>query len=74
MRIELNTARLELARGQVLKLNDASGRTVCSTAGALWITEDDAPRRDVVLEAGACHRLAGSALVQALSPATLSLA
>jgi hypothetical protein len=74
MRIELNTANLQLARGQVLRLDEAAGRTVCSTDGALWITEDNAPRKDVVLEAGACHRLAGSALVQALSPATLSLA
>lgn len=73
MRIELKAATLQLARGQVLRLAEAAGRTVCSTAGAVWITEDDA-HKDVVLQPGACHRLAGSALVQALSPATVSLA
>jgi Protein of unknown function (DUF2917) len=73
MRIELNAATLQLARGQVLRLADAAGRTLCSTGGAVWVTEDEL-RNDVVLEAGACHRLRGSALVQALSPATFSLA
>jgi hypothetical protein len=73
MRIELNAGTLQLARGQVLRLADAEGRTVCSTGGAIWITEDER-RSDVVLQGGACHRLRGSALVQALSPATVSLA
>lgn len=73
MRIELNAATLQLARGQVLRLADADGRTVCSTGGAILVTEDDR-QSDVVLQEGACHRLRGSALVQALSPATFSLA
>lgn len=73
MRIELKAATLSLARGQVLRLRDAAGRTVCASDGALWVTEDH-EHKDVVLQAGGCHRLGGSALVQALGPATLSLA
>lgn len=73
MRIEMNSATLKLARGQLLRLDDATGRTVCSTQGAIWVTEDLA-RKDIVLEPGGCHQLHGSALVQALSPATFSLA
>jgi len=73
MHIEMTSGTLQLARGQVLRLDDAGGHTVCSTDGAIWVTED-ASRKDVVLEAGGCYRLNGSALVQALTPATFSLA
>ena len=72
MRIEASTATLQLARGQILRVADAVGRTVCSTGGALWITEDG-NIEDIVLQEGACHRLRPSALVHALSPATVSL-
>lgn len=72
MRIDITAGTLQLARGQVLRLGAAAGHTVCSSSGALWVTEDDA-RKDVVLEPGSCYRLRGSALVQALTPATLSL-
>jgi len=74
MHIELKAGTLQLARGQVLRLDDdAIGRTVCSNDGAIWVTED-ADRKDIVLEAGGCYRLNGGALVQALTPATFSLA
>lgn len=73
MNIEMKAGTLRLERGQVLKLGDANGRTVCSTDGAIWVTEDKA-RKDVVLEPGNCYRLSGGALVQALTQATLSLA
>lgn len=73
MRIEARTATLQLARGQILRVADAIGRTVCSTEGAIWITEDGNVQ-DIVLQDGACHRLRGDALVHALSPATFSLA
>ena len=73
MRIEMTSGSLTLAQGQLLRLGDAAGRTVCSTDGAIWVTEDNA-RKDVVLEPGGCYRLHGSALVQALSAATFSLA
>lgn len=72
MRIETSTATLQLARGQILRVADAIGRTVCSTDGALWITEDG-KLEDIVLQKGACHRLRASALVHALSPATFSV-
>lgn len=73
LRIEMNTGTLHLAKGQLLRLADADGHTVCSADGAIWVTEDGS-REDVVLQAGSCHRLSAGALVQALSPATLSLA
>ncbi len=73
MHIELSKATLQLARGQVLRLDDAAGHVVCSADGAIWVTEDGT-RKDVVLEPGACHRLVRGALVQALTPATLSVA
>ncbi|HXZ51209.1 MAG TPA: DUF2917 domain-containing protein [Burkholderiales bacterium] len=73
MRIELDADRLRLSGGQTLKLRDGTGGTICCSAGTVWVTEEHQPR-DVVLEAGACHRLSqrGVALVQALGDATVS--
>lgn len=75
MRIELEANTLRLGRGQTLKLRDGTGGTVCCRSGTLWITEENQPR-DVLLEAGACHRLSrqGVALVQALGEAFVSFA
>lgn len=75
MRIELKSGAVRLADGQTLKVHDGAGSTVCCNEGTVWITEED-QRRDVVLDAGACVRIkrAGLTLVQALSPASLSIA
>lgn len=73
MNLQLESATLQLARGQVLRLEDAAGRTVKSETGAVWVTED-LLQTDVVLQAGDSYRLHGSALVQALGRTTLSLA
>jgi len=75
MHIELEANSLRLGRGQTLKLRNGAGGTICCQAGTLWVTEENQPR-DVLLEAGACHRLSrhGVALVQALGEACVSFA
>ena len=76
MRIELkNASDVHLTDGQTLRVLDGAGTTVTCNEGTLWVTEENQPK-DVVLEAGACVRLkrAGLTLIQALTPATLSIA
>ncbi|MGH8709003.1 MAG: DUF2917 domain-containing protein [Burkholderiales bacterium] len=75
MKIELEPGALRLARGQTLKVMDALGSTICVREGSVWITEENLPR-DVVLEAGHCHRLSrqGLTLVHAFGDASLALA
>ena len=72
MTLELTHGALRLGRGQTLRVKDGAGSTICSQGGALWITEENS-RKDVVLEAGQCYRLAapGVALVQAFGDASL---
>ena len=74
MNIELVKGALRLARGQVLRLRDAVGSTVCANGGAVWITEENS-RKDVVLEAGQCYRIErpGVAILQAFADASLSI-
>jgi hypothetical protein len=75
MTLELHSGGLRLSRGQILKIRDGAGSTVCARDGAVWITEENEPR-DVVLEAGACYRLRkpGLAIVHALgSEASVTL-
>lgn len=75
MRIELKSGAVRLEDGQTLRVVDGAGRTLVCKEGTLWVTEENQPK-DLVLEAGACVRLkrAGLTLIQALSPATLSIA
>ena len=76
MRIELKiSGAVRLTDGQTLRVVDGAGTTVTCKEGTVWVTEENQPR-DVVLEAGACVRpkRAGLTLIQALSPATLSIA
>ena len=75
MKLEFQAAALRLARGQTLKLQDGVGSTICAREGVLWITEENS-RKDVVLEPGACFRVAkpGLTLVQAFADASVSLA
>jgi hypothetical protein len=67
MRIELASGGLSLGRGQILKVRDGAGSTICARAGSVWITEENEVR-DIVLEAGGCYRLRhpGLAIVHAL--------
>ena len=66
---------LRLTRGQTLKLQDSVGSTICANEGTVWITEENS-RKDVVLENGACYRIAqpGLTLVQAFADASVSFA
>lgn len=65
--------RIELQRGEVLRLDASAGKSVRAHAGAVWITEEDS-LADVVLEPGESFTLArpGLALVEAFSDASLS--
>ncbi len=76
MRIELrNPGAVRLNDGQMLRVVDGAGVTVTCNEGTVWVTEAD-QQRDVVLEAGTRVRLkrAGLTLIQALKPASLSIA
>ena len=59
----------------MLRVVDGAGMTVTCNEGTVWVTEPNQPR-DVVLEAGTRVRLkrAGLTLIQALKPASLSIA
>lgn len=75
MKLELQSGGLRLDRGQLLKVRDAVGSTVCALEGAVWITEDH-QLKDIVLEQGQCYQLRnpGLAIVHALSgPASVTL-
>jgi len=75
MKLELKAGDLRLERGQVLKLHDGVGSTVCALEGAVWITEDH-QLKDIVLEEGQCYQLRhpGMAILHPLSgPAAVSI-
>jgi hypothetical protein len=75
MNLELESAALRLAKGQVLRVRDGAGSTVCAREGVLWVTEENSAS-DVLLAAGQCFRLRkpGLAVVQAVDDASVSLA
>lgn len=66
--------KIYLQRGKVLRVDEASGRSVTAHEGTVWITEQD-NRRDVLLRPGQSYRLdrPGVALVEAFSDASISL-
>lgn len=68
MKLEMQSGGLRLARGQMLKVLEGAGSTVCALEGAVWITEDH-QAQDIVLEQGKCYRLRnpGLAIVNALT-------
>ena len=72
MQIELQTGGVRLARGQMLKVRDAAGSTVCAVEGSVWITEENEPH-DIVLKPSDCYRLRqpGLALVQPVNGAAV---
>ena len=65
--------RIELQRGELLRLSSKAGKTITAHGGAVWITEEDS-LDDVVLEPGESHTLAqaGLALVEAFEDASIS--
>jgi hypothetical protein len=75
MRIELRSGALQLKRGQLLKVVDGAGSTVCAQNAAVWITEENRPR-DIVVEPGRCYRLSqrGVAVIEALGETAVSFA
>lgn len=75
MRIEIRSGGIRLHRGQILKLVDAEGSTVCAVEGSVWITEEN-ENDDVVLDPGDCYRVrhAGVTIIDALdSDASVTL-
>ena len=67
--------RIDLQRGEFLRLNRSAGKTITAHAGSVWITEEDNPS-DVVLGPGESFTLArpGLALVEAFGDASISFA
>mgnify|MGYP006172646189 CR=1 FL=1 len=65
--------RIDLHRGELLRLSSNAGKTITAHGGAVWITEED-NRDDVVLEPGQSYTLAhaGLALVEAFDDASIS--
>jgi hypothetical protein len=74
MNVDLYTPTLSLPRDGLIALRDARCTAVTALSGALWITEDGAPR-DIILEAGQRAHLCrpGLTLIMALQPASLRL-
>ena len=62
MRIELQSGGFRLAPGQLLKVREGAGTTVCAVEGSVWITEEDHPY-DIVLKPSDCYRLRQPGLV-----------
>ena len=65
--------RIDLQRGEFLRLNRSAGKTITAHAGSVWITEED-NLNDVVLAPGQSFTLArqGLALVEAFGDASIS--
>jgi len=75
MNLELASAALRLARGQILKVRNGAGSTVCAREGTVWITEENSGD-DVLLAPGQCFQLqkGGVAVLQAFDDASVSFA
>ena len=66
--------KINLQRGQFLRVVDGAGSTVTAHGGSVWITEENSVR-DVVLREGRSMTLRrpGMALVEAFSDASISV-
>ena len=66
--------KINLQRGQFLRVVDGAGSTVTAHGGSVWITEENS-MRDVVLRAGRSMvlRRRGVALLEAFSDAAVSI-
>lgn len=74
MIIDTGSSRLELRRGDVVRLELTAGAAISCSAGSIWVTRDTDPA-DVVLEAGGKVGFdgAGVVLVQALEDARVAV-
>jgi hypothetical protein len=75
MNLQFSATGLVLARGQVVRLEGATGTHIVNQGGVVWITQDGDPR-DVVLHRGEAFRIdrGTPAIVQAFEPAVISIA
>jgi len=75
MIIETGLSRLELRRGDTVRLDDAHGATVSCSAGSIWVTRDG-DLADLVLGAGEKLRIDGPGMVviQAFEASRLAVA
>jgi hypothetical protein len=75
MIIETGLSRLELRRGDTVRLDDAHGATVSCAAGCVWVTRDG-DSRDLILGAGEKARIDGPGMVviQAFETSRLAVA
>lgn len=62
MIIETGLSRLELRRGDTVRLDDAHGATVSCASGSIWVTRDGDPA-DLILGAGDKARIDGPGMV-----------
>lgn len=74
MRMEIDRGPIRLARRQIVRILEGSGRRICVHEGSVWITETGEPS-DIVLEPGACYSLkrGGLALVTGLDESLLTV-
>jgi hypothetical protein len=74
MLLELQQPILSLDEGQVVTLDDAAGRRICTRSGTVWITQEGAPRDDIVAD-GECLVVDrnGRTVVQALAPSVVAI-
>jgi hypothetical protein len=74
MQLDVKDPVLVLGEGEVIVLDDASGRRICACAGTLWVTEEGVVE-DRIVEPG--HTLFvrhdGRTVVQALVPAWVGI-
>jgi hypothetical protein len=70
----MNARRINVRRGDLVCIRNASGATVAVERGTAWLTQDG-DRRDVVLEAGGSFRLdrGGVAVISAYAAAELTV-
>lgn len=70
----MSVRRINIGRGDLLRIRNGKGVTVAVGRGTAWLTQDG-DGRDVVLESGGSFRLdrAGTAVVSALAAAEITL-
>jgi hypothetical protein len=74
MRMEIDQGPIRLARRQIVRILEGTGRRVCVQQGSVWITEAGEPS-DIVLEPGRCYSLKhdGLALVTGLDESVMTV-
>jgi hypothetical protein len=66
--------RVELAKGEILRVSDARTREITILSGVIWMTGTPSSG-DIVLRAGECHRFGAEYphVIEAMTEATVSL-